>query len=64
MSGRRCSDVEVEGEWTGISEVAGGFGAIAGVREGEVDGDVSGISESGAPFAASRNNQSVKLGSV
>lgn len=43
--------------------MAGGFGTVADAREGEVDDDVSGISDSGAPLAASTNNQSVKLGS-
>ena len=44
--------------------MAWGFDVIADVREGEVDDDVSGISDSGAPLAASTNNQSVKLGSI
>lgn len=44
--------------------MAWGFDVIADAREGEVDDDVSGISDSGAPLAASTNNQSVKLGSV
>ena len=43
--------------------MAWGFDVVTDVREGEVDGDVSGISDSGAPLAASTNNQSVKLGS-
>ena len=44
--------------------MAWGFDVVADVREGVADGDVSGISDSGAPLAASTNNQSVKLGSV
>ena len=36
---------------------------VADAGVGEVDDDVSGISDSGAPLAASTNNQSVKVGS-
>ena len=43
--------------------MAWGFGAAAKVG-GEVAGEVNGISDSGAPLAASTNNQSVKLESV